>query len=260
MTIRTRNTSLDQPVSPAVHPAPPPAPIPAYSTASMRTAAVIAGAALTLMAALAGFGNFVAVQGLVTPGDAATTANDILASEGMFRLGVASLYLAALLDVVVAWALLRVFSPVNADLSRLDAWLRLAYAAVFMVAVSQLAGIPTVLREPGNAREFTTQQLQAQALAKVDAFHDVWFAGLVLFGVHLVLAGYLAYRSGFVPRVIGVLLVVAGAGYTFDSFVSLFAQEPAFAVASVTFLGEFLLGLWLLFRGRRLSASTIPST
>ena len=92
---------------------------------SVRTAALVAGASLTLMAALAGFGNFVAVEGLVTPGDPARTAADVLASEGLYRWGVASLYAAALLDVVVAWALMRVFSSVNAGLSRLDAWLRL---------------------------------------------------------------------------------------------------------------------------------------
>lgn len=80
----------------------------------------------------------------MTPGDAPTTAHDITASEGLFRLGVASLYLAALLDIVVAWALFAVFTPVHAELSRLSAWLRLAYAGVFIVALSQLAGIPAL--------------------------------------------------------------------------------------------------------------------
>jgi len=149
-----------------------------------------------------------------------------------------------------------VFSSVNAGLSRLDAWLRLTYAAVFMVALSQLAGVPALLHSGGDGGAFSTGQLQAQALAKVETFHDIWFAGLVLFGAHLVVAGYLAYRSGFVPRLIGVLLVVAGAGYAFDSFVSVTIQDPPFAISTVTFLGEFLLGLWLLVRGRRI---TVPA-
>ena len=68
-------------------------------------AGLVAGVGLMVMAALAGFGNFVVVEGLVTPGDAATTADDISASEGMFRLGVLGLYLVVVLDVVVAWAL-----------------------------------------------------------------------------------------------------------------------------------------------------------
>jgi hypothetical protein len=237
-----------------------PAPLPTAqlidTTAAARRAALLAGGAILLVAALAGFGNLVVVQGLVTPGDAAKTSREILASEGMFRLGVASLYLAALLDIVVAWALLRVFSAVNAELATLNAWLRLAYAAVFMVALSQLAGIPGLLTDADGTDAFTNGQLQAQALARVDTFQDIWFAGLILFGAHLVVTGYLAHRSGFVPRLIGVLLVLAGAGYVFDSLVSIFTEDPPFAVSDVTFLGEFLLGLWLLFRGRRISLAT----
>ena len=168
-------------------------------------AALVAGVALLLLSALAGFGNFVVVQGLVTPGDAAGTAADISASAGLFRLGVAALYLAAVLDVVVAWALMRVFSGVHEDLSRFAAWLRLAYAGVFLVALAQLAGIPGLLDTSGYAAVTTAEQSQGQALLKVDSFEDIWFAGLVLFGLHLAVVGYLAYRSGFVPRVVGVL-------------------------------------------------------
>ncbi|MFL6133887.1 MAG: DUF4386 domain-containing protein [Nocardioidaceae bacterium] len=258
MTTHLSDTLLDHHQSAGI---PEPRPVTTSSAADpVRRAAVIAGAALTLMAALAGFGNILAVEGLVTAGDAAATARDILASEGLFRLGVASLYLAALLDVVVAWALMRVFSPVNAELSRLGAWLRLAYAAVFMVALSQLVGIPALLSGSADTGLATTGQLQAQALAKVDAFHDIWFAGLILFGAHLVVTGYLAYRSGFVPRVIGVLLVVAGAGYVFDSLVTVFIEDAPFAVSSVTFLGELLLALWLLLRGRRIAVATRPAS
>jgi hypothetical protein len=225
-------------------------------TREVRRAAVIAGAAITLVAVLAGFGNLVVVQGLVTPGNAAATAHDILGTEGMFRVGVASLYLAAVLDVVVAWTLLRVFSSVNAELARLNAWLRLAYAAVFMVALSQLAGIPRLLSNADGRGAFTNGQLEANALAKVDTFHDIWFAALILFGAHLIVAGYLAYKSGFVPRLIGALLILAGAGYAFDGFAAVMTEHAPFAVSTVTFVGEFIFGLWLLVRGRRISLAT----
>lgn len=203
------------------------------------------------MTVLAGFGNFVAVEGLVTPGDAATTADDILAAEGMFRLGVLSLYLVVVLDVMVAWALMRVFSPVSRNLSRMAAWFRLAYSAIFMVAISQLAGIPDLLGTSGSSA-FTAEQVETQALLKVEAFNDIWFAGLVLFGVHLALIGYLAYQSGYVPKIIAVLLVIAGVGYGFDSVGTVLSESPVM-VSAFTFLGEFVLCLWLLFKGRRLS-------
>ena len=224
------------------------------STRSIRTAGLVAGLALIAMSVLAAFGNFVAVEGLVTPGDAARTAEDILAAEGTFRLGVLALYLVVVLDVVVAWALMRVFEPVSRSLSRLGAWFRLAYSAIFMVAISQLAGIPDLLGASGSAA-FTTEQVEAQALLKVDAYHDIWFAGLILFAAHLVIVGYLAYRSGYVPKILGALVVIAGLGYAFDSVGTVLSESPP-EISMVTFIGEFLLCLWLLIRGRRMSAET----
>lgn len=224
---------------------------------SIRRASIVAGLGLLVMAALAGWANFVVVEGLVTPGDAATTAAGIQAAEGTFRLGVLGLYAVVVLDVVVAWALMRVFSPVSRSLSRLAAWFRIAYAAIFMVAISQLAGIPHLLTTDSSGGGFTTEQVEAQALLKVDAFEDIWFAGLILFAIHLVLIGYLAYRSGYVPRFLGVLLVIAGLGYAFDSVGTVLSESPP-TVSMVTFIGEFLLCLWLLIKGRHMSA-TIPT-
>ena len=92
---------------------------------SIRNASITAGVALLLMSVVAIFGNVVAVDGLVTEGDAARTATDIMTSQGLFRLGIVSLIVVVALDVVVAWALYRVFSPVNASLSMLAAAFRL---------------------------------------------------------------------------------------------------------------------------------------
>jgi hypothetical protein len=222
----------------------------------IRGPSLVAGVALLLMSALAAVGYVVIVQGLVTPGDPAATASDIAGSAGMFRLGVAMLYVVIVLDVVVAWALLAVFSPVSRTISRLAAWLRVAYAVVFMAAIGQLAGIPDLLTSPSYAAAFTPEQLAGQALLRVDAFTDLYMAGLVLFGVHLLLLGYLAFESGYVPKVIGVLLAVAGVGYAFDSFVTVFTEGTPFAVSTVTFLGEFLLALWLVVKGRRSPVGT----
>ena len=195
---------------------------------SIRRAGVTAGVGILLIAALAGFGKFVAVDGLVTSGDAARTATDILASEGLFRLGVAALSVVVALDVAVAWALYHVFSPVSTGISLLAAWFRLVYAGVLLVAVSHLI---EVLRLLG----------------------DDFGAGLLLFGLHLLIVGCLAYRSGYVPRVLGVLLAVAGLGYVVDSIGAILFQGSWTDVSSFTFIGEFLLALWLVVRGRRLT-------
>jgi Domain of unknown function (DUF4386) len=222
---------------------------------SIRNASVVAGVAILLMAVLAGFGTFVALQGLVTAGNAAQTAKDITESVGLFRAGIASLFLVIALDVVVALALYRVFSPVNRSISMLAAAFRLVYAGVFMAAIGHLLGVLRLLGEDDYLSVFSPDQLHAQALLGIDTFNDLWVVGLGLFGLHLLVIGYLAYRSGYVPRFLGVLLAIAGLGYTIDGFGVMVSQGSWTAFASFTFIGEFLFALWLVIWGRRITLS-----
>ena len=226
------------------------------TTWSIHTASIAAGFALLLMSVVALFGNVVAVDGLVTAGDAAQTAQDIIASEGLFRLGIASLVVVVALDVVVAWALYRVFSPVNKSLSMLAAAFRLVYSGVFMVAIAQLLGVIRLLSNDGYRAAFGADLVNAQAMLGITAFNDIWYVGQFLFGLHLLLIGYLAYGSGYVPRLLGALLVIAGLGYAADSLGAVLSQGTWTDISSFTFLGEFLLALWLVIRSRRIAAST----
>ena len=214
----------------------------------LRIASVVAGSGLALLTILAVFGNFLVLKRVIAPGDPATTMANIADSAVLFRWGIASLLIAAVLDVVIAAALLRLFTPVNPDISRLAAWFRLAYAAVFLVAVSQLAGVLPNLDKP------------AQAQQSIDAFNTVWNAGLILFGAHLLLIGYLAYRSGFIARVIGILLVIAGIGYLVDAFGTVLVSGYSLNVAQVTFVGEAVLIFWLLIKGRHLTLDPAAAT
>jgi hypothetical protein len=220
------------------------------ATVSVRQAGLTGGVALLVLAVLSAAGVLLAVDGLVTPGDAAKTAGDISASEGTFRLAVAGLYVVVVLDIVAAWALFQFFAPVNVWLSRLTAWLRVGFAGVFLVAISQLAAVPGMLSDAGYQQAFGEQQLQAEVMLKLEAFDHTWMAALLLFGAHLALLGYLAYRSGYVPRLVGVLLVIAGAGYALDTLSSVLSSDPV-VVSTVTFLGELVLAIWLLLRGGR---------
>jgi hypothetical protein len=163
------------------------------------------------------------------------------------------MFLVVVLDVVVAWALYRAFAPVHEGISKLAAWFRLVYAAVFMVAIAQLLDVLRLL-DDDYLSMVPTDQRQAGALSQVEAFIDLWDVGLLLFGCHLLLIGFLAYRSGVVPRFIGILLVVAGAGYVLDSLLAVLYDGRLPAVSSVTFVGEFLLALWLVARSSRLAA------
>jgi hypothetical protein len=210
-----------------------------HVTQPQRTASVTAGVALALMAVLAAFGVFGAVGALVTPGDAAKTAMDISGSQALFRWGIASLILVAVLDIVVAGALFTLFAPVNRSVSLMAAGFRVAYAAVYSVAIIQLVVALGLLGDP------------AQALRAIDAYDTIWHVGLILFGVHLLLVGYLAFRSGFMAKVFGILLVVAGLGYFIDGFVLVLVPAPAISIGQFTFVGEVALIFWLLIRGSR---------
>ena len=214
---------------------------PSQAIRSQRKASLTAGIALALLAALSVFGNFIAINPLVTPGDAAKTAQSILASETMFRWGIASLILVAIGDIIVASALLTLFRPVNRGVSTAAAWFRAAYAAVYLTGISQLLIAVTVVAEPG------------QASRAIEAFNTIWQASLILFAVHLLLEGYLAYRSGFMPKVFGILLVIAGLGYLTDGFGAVLISGYSFGIGRFTFVGEVALILWLLIKGTRMT-------
>jgi hypothetical protein len=178
-------------------------------------------------------------------------------SMGLFRLSIVSLILVAALDVVIAWALYRVFSPVSKSISLLAATLRLVYAGVFMVAIGQLVGVARLLGSGATPSAFNADQVHAQALSGVNAFNDVWYVGQFLFGLHLLVIGYLAYRSGYVPRFLGVLLVVAGIGYAIDSLAAVLSPGSWTNISTFTFIGEFLLAVWLVIWGRRLTLNAV---
>ena len=216
----------------------------AEANRSIRKASTTAGVGLLVMSVLSAFGYIVAVKGLVAPGNVARTAKNIAGHEGLFRFGILSLYLVAILDVVVAWALYRVFKPASDTLSKLAAWLRVAYAAVFTVAISQLVG---------------ALRLHTQALEHINTFTKIWDAGLVLFGLNLFVLAYLAYKSVYVPRLLGVLLGIAGFGYVFDTVVRALVRGSSSDVSAITGMGEFVFALWLVVRGRRITVNDSES-
>src|SRR5829696_2994195 len=209
-----------------------------HDTQSLRRASLTAGLALALIIVLALFGAYGAVGALVTPGDAGRTAQDILGSEGLFRWGIASLILVVILDIIVAAALLTLFEPVNRSGAIMATRFRLAYAAVYL-AISQLVIALGLLGDPD------------QALRAVNAYDTIWHVGLNLFGVHLLLIGLLAYRSNFMPKVFGILLLIAGLGYLVDGFGAVLVPGYALDIGRFTFVGEAALMLWLLIKGSR---------
>lgn len=223
---------------------------------SPRSAAVIAGIGYVVLFALGIFANFFVREGLVVGGDAVTTANNILASEGLFRSGLISFLVVFLLDVVVAWALYVVFRGLSKDLSLLAAWFRLVYTVFLGVAIIFFFQALQLLSGAEFLGVFQNEQLQALALVELDSFNSTWLVGLTAFGIHLVILGYLIVKSGIAPPLLGIILIAAGSAYVLDtvahSVLSNYADYETIFVSIVAVpavLAEGWFGIWLLTKG-----------
>jgi hypothetical protein len=223
---------------------------------SPRTAGRIAGWGILAMALLSAFAEFYVRQRLVVADDAAATATNLMGNELLMRLGIVAFLVVIILDVVVAWALYHVFKPVDNPISGLMALSRLVFATIFAVAVVNLVTALDLLSDASSRAAFDAGQLNAQMMVSLNAFGSVWLVSLAFFGMHLALAGYLVLRSGYMPKALGIALVIAGLGYAFDTFASLLVRDYEPTAALFTFVGEVALFLWLLIRNARIPATT----
>ncbi len=202
------------------------------------------------------FAEFFVRSSLIVPGDATATAANLMASNSLYRAGIASEFVMLLCDVFVAGALYVVFRSVNRNLALLAAFFRLAHASI--VAVNLLnTWVPLLLvGDAGYLAVFSTEQLHALALLLLEAHSYGYVIGLVFFGAHCVLLGYLVIRSGFLPKGLGFLLLVAAGGYLADGFGRTLLADYAryenvflLAVFVPAFIGELSFCLWMLFKG-----------
>jgi Domain of unknown function (DUF4386) len=216
--------------------------------ASPRLAARMSGVVYLLSIVTGVFGVFLVGGTLVVDGDAAATATNILAHETLFRLSFASFLIGVACYVAVTALLYGLLRPVNRTLSLLAAFFSLVGCAMWAVgSLFQLAAL-AVLEGGGSSSAFTMEQVQALALMLLNLNSQAFSIGIVFFGFYCLLIGYLIFRSTFLPRVIGVLMALAGLGYlTFlypplENALSLYLQVPGL-------LGEGSLTLWLLVVG-----------
>jgi hypothetical protein len=99
------------------------------------------------MSILAPIANFSILQELIVPDDATKTVSNIIASEGLFRIGICCLLIVAILDIIVAWALYIFLKPVNKSLSLLTAWFRIVYATILVAVLIYLINVLQLLRQ-----------------------------------------------------------------------------------------------------------------
>ncbi len=231
---------------------------PAYHSEglTLRQAALIAGIGYLMPVAFAEFSLW---PKLVIPGNIEQTVQNITAHGGLFVAAILCYLITLIEDVVIAWALYVLLVPVNRSLSLLTAWFRLVYTVIALFGLLNLVTVFRILNTPDYMTTFGSQQLHAQVRLLLNSFRYDWNMGLVLFGIHLVLLGYLIYRSGYIPWVVGILLVLDGLGTIIGMLQPyLYPNAHLGFIFSFSFV-ELLLPAWLLLRGWKIQEPTAYS-
>ena len=181
-------------------------------------AARVAGIGYLIIFVLGIFANFFIFGGLLVHGNAAATANNIMANGLLFRGGMVSWLIVLVCDIVIAWALYIFLKPVSKSLSLLAAWFRLVYATIFGITQLNLLFVLLLLNGTDYLAVFDTNQLQALAMLFLNGHNLGFLIGLVFFGVHLLLISYLIFKSNYIPKILAILLLLSSLGYLIDSF------------------------------------------
>jgi hypothetical protein len=191
---------------------------------------------------------------LVVPGDAAATARNIADSETLFRWGMAGEATIFLIEIVLAAVLYVLLRPVSRSMSLAGALARVSEGVV-MAAGNLFTSILTLIAVGGAGylSAFDTEQRDALALYFQEANDYVVLVWGFFFALSLLLTGWLVYRSGFLPRIPGVLLMLAGLGYMAQSYGTIVAPGLTDGLSTTVLVlaipGELVFALWLLIKG-----------
>ena len=223
---------------------------------TLKTTARIAGLLMLVLVALAPFSMLYVLSTLIVPGDAVTTANNIVSSAAMFRLAMASDAVIFLVEIALCALVYTLVRPVNKTLALIAVFARLAMTIIQGLNLLNHFVVMSLLSGSGSVAALAPPQLHAL----VSLFLGAHEAGVLIwgmfFGLHLLVLGYLVYRSGYLPKVIGGLLVFVGLVYLAQSFGNILlpdAKALFTAMGSLGFL-EIAFPVWLLIKGVKAQA------
>jgi hypothetical protein len=221
-----------------------------------RKYGMISGISLLIMAIAAGFSYGFVYSSLVVPGDANSTFNNILSGNVLFKASIFGWLIIVVCDLVVAWGLYVYLEPLHKKLALLSACLRLIYTSLLGIAIINLIFVFILTNESNVLATFNQEQLQTFVMILLKAFDSIWAFGLIIFGGHLLVIGYLSFKANTIPKVISILLVIASIGYMLIHFCKVFL--PQFEAVTTYLeiilsvpmaLGELGLGIWLIYMG-----------
>jgi hypothetical protein len=209
----------------------------------------LAGLLYLLLAVVAAFGMQIVPSTIIIPGDVATTIQNIIASESLFRLGIVSSLIGQVIQIFVVFALYHLLKPIHKDLAKLMVVFILV--AVPLAMLNELNYFITlILVGSGNHLTGLSPELIQSLVAIFLDLHEYGIMiGHIFWGLWLLPMGYLIFKSGFIPNLLGILLIIGGIGYIIDFLLAALGFDIGFVISQFTFIGELLLPLWLLIRG-----------
>jgi len=190
---------------------------------------------------------------LVVDNDGSATATNILAHESLFRLGFAGFLIGTSCYIAVTALLYELLSPVNRSASLLAAFFSLVGCTLWIFGCVFYLAVLVVLGDSQYLRIFKAEQLQVMVLVFLELNGLAFSVGMILFGFYCLLIGYLIFKSKFLPRILGVLVALAGLGHLIGTFTNLlfpvFAPHLRPYINLPGVVGEVSLMLWLLVMG-----------
>lgn len=222
-------------------------------TNSIRRTARAAGLLYLVIFIVAPFAFFIARSSILVEDDPASTAQNLIDNEGRFRLGMAAESVVFLVEIVLAALLYVIFRPVSRTLSLAAAFARVGEA---VIQAANLLPSTLALLAVGGAGYFAAfepEQRNDLVLLALDANEVMILVWGLFFALHLLLLGYLVFQSGFLPRILGALLVLASVGYFAESYGTLLFPDSGdvlgIVVIALAVPGELAFALWLVIKG-----------
>jgi len=221
---------------------------------AQRTAAKVAGIAGLLAFALVVLGNYVLLEPLVVPRNAAETAQNILAHETQFRLALICFITYRIGAIVLLSALYVIFAPVNRGLAFAGALFRLVFAILWLIAPLNSLAALRLLSDVSYLKVFEPDRLQALARVQLAGSFDDYYVGLPFFGLAATVCAWLWLKSKYIPRGLSIFGVIASAWCVLCAVVYLIFPHFNKIVNDYIFdspmaLFELAVSFWLLFKG-----------
>jgi hypothetical protein len=223
---------------------------------SQHTAAKVAGVAGLLAFILVVFANYILLEPLVIPRNAAETARNILAHQTQFRLALICFITYGIGSIVLLTALYVVLEPVNRGFALAGALFRLVFAMLWLIApVNSLAAL-RLLGDASYLKVFEPDRLQALARVQLAGSFDDYYVGLPFFGLAATVCAWLWFKSNYIPKGLSFFGVIASAWCVFCAVVYLVFPNFNKIVNDYIFdspmaMFELILSIWLLSKGLR---------